>query len=461
MLNDAPYSVLLPELWPLILVYLSSWQRYRLVTVCKAWSEPRGYLDQSTERLSKGDPIPIDLSRLVNLKDIDVISSKPLVVGIRDGLFKNLRTLRLDDYMCSSTMSYFGITIFSRLSNLTSLSLWASLSYCIDTFKQLTLLERLKVRSNYVSPDPRCDEALSLLPSLTSLSLSETTVTGSCFTSLTNIRDLSLDINPRLNVTFLTHLEALTRLFITRECSASGIDWGNLFRKLTNLSALSLPCNDIIRDQDISHLRALRLLDLRANTGISSDVLLYFPHLTSLILGDYSKGYSGVTDKKLLSNLATLRELQSLSYDGHHDYSISNSLLSQFTGLTSLHIYNNRRITSQSLSLLSNLKELEISETALNKIDFSVLPVSITKLDLLDSINWHESIRSVSSRLTNLRHLALGLLKPEEELGNWCESLTSIRSLERVTYTNKSNRGHNNPRLRLVGVPNHIEVRHY
>ena len=462
-----PHQILLPELFPHILGYLSSWQRYRMVTVCKAWSEPRGYLDQSTETLSKRDPIPIDLSRLVNLKKISAIGSNPLLAGVRDGLFKKLSSLRigldfrqpLDTYMVSAMRS---------LANLTSLTLSGTLSSFTATFKHLSLLEKLDIRCNHTGESNDFDEALSLLPSLTSLRLRAPDMTGSCFRSLTKLRELELYARLRLDVTLIGKLTQLTRLFITMEFTGSKLkqlvdDRCHLFRDLTNLTALGLPCNGIVRNQHISHLSSLRLLDLNDNTVISSAVLLHFPHLTTLVLCDRGNGNhcNGLRDERLNFHISTLTELKSLSYECHHGPSLNDFMLRQFTSLTSLHIYGNRNITSVSLSFLTNLRELEISETPLNNIDFSVLPVSITNLDLRHSINWHQSIRPLSSRLTNLRHLALGLLKPKEPLDDWCESLTSLHSLERVTHTNKFSRGHNNPHLKLVGVPDHIEVRRY
>ncbi len=61
--------MMLPELWPLILRHLDVWQRYCLVTVCKDWSKPCGYIEQSIERLSKEDRYMRScISRMPNLK---------------------------------------------------------------------------------------------------------------------------------------------------------------------------------------------------------------------------------------------------------------------------------------------------------------------------------------------------------------------------------------------------------
>ena len=432
--------ILPEELWPGILTYLTLRQRYQFWTVCKAWSVPRGLIDQSVHTLRETDDQSPSLSRLINLTTLKTYFSLGLSIEMTRGSLKNITSLYLKSTMLGKQDDLSALCLLKQLC---SLKLGGDLSGCENILPSLTTLTTLSVDCI------RCtisDSTLSSLTQLTDLALTRTTVTDTTLElRLTNLQHLHLVENASISSACVGRLTQLRSLSIEGSASCTP----GVLRSLTNLTALNLDHNYILYNNDITHLTSLRSLSLDCNPCITYKALAYFPHLTKLIISSENEIDSGT--------LCKLTQLRELRFDGRLISSITEDNLACLTGLTHLCITYNRKITHDSLSLLTNLVNLRLCRCTLREIDLSLLPVSLRNLDLSHSKQWQRSIEKMATCLTNLRVLTLGLNYGEPEvLTTWLGTL----SLERLYYTPLTI-DYDRVTVCLDKLPRHIEAIEY
>lgn len=424
------YQILPPELWPSILAYLTVWQRLQCLTVCKAWSEPRGLIDQSIQSLnSRRDSMPIYFSRLANLVELEAPYREQLAITIQCGYLRNLEFLNL--LYCAPRYSA-DISAISLLTNLRSLKLDTNLTNYEEVLPRLTSLTQLSLDCSEVYSSRISDTTLISLTGLTDLTLDCTAVTDDALIKLTTLRYLSLRNNKCISgMGGIAHLTQLRSLALIGNKSTSS---GALFR-LTGLTHLSLDENRKLFNNDIRHLTLLNSLCLSDNRHITSDILSSFPLLTRLIMCDYPYGDNGLHDTRLKENITKLTQLRELAFSGEEEWFLPCECLSSLTQLTSLSIEESYYVRSESLSCLTNLRRLRLTNTPFLDFDANALPVSLERLDLTGCTGWYERTPTLCTRLTNLKEFSLGRMHTgSHEVYPTCERLNSLLSLERIYY---------------------------
>ena len=446
--NDVLYPILPEELWPGILRYVSIWHRYQFLTVCKAWAEPRGLLDQSVYSLHKTDYLPIDLSRLVNLTDLATCYSRDRQEMLDKGVCKKLVSLDL-----GYEDGIYGSSAIALFTELRCLSFSVGMVGYGQVLPRFAMLRVLRVYSAINARHDVDDYAIGGLTTLTDLTLHRTRVSDASLTMLKALKYLNLYYNPDITATSIGQLTQLRSLeLIGNESSAHGCLYG-----LTDLTSLNLDSNDVLRAEDVVHLTSLVSLNLNDNLM----VMPHFPHLTQLIVSNaFTTDENGlrvdITHNLSLSRLTQLKELHFHSVHGF----IPDDTLKCLTSLTSLHITGTRDITTSSLALLSNLVNLELSYMKLTDFDVSCLPLSICRLDLTYSSDWCAMIVPLSRRFTNLTDLTLGHAHPVAYCG--CNrGLHSFHSLQRLQYTPYLLHNHRAKSMGLDTLPRHVELTKY
>jgi hypothetical protein len=443
------YELLPREIWPNILCHLTMWQRYQFRTVCSEWGKHRGLIDQSVTQLVRRNIEPLTFSRMCNLTHLDTAYTSYVSTAITEERLKHLSSA---DFRGHGTI-HCDFGALSKLCNLTSLSISGCVAEFVDSLCRMSLLRTLELNSSYGEKAVGCCEGLRVLSGLTSLRLSDICMTDEDLLSFKELRHLELfdstHITPNC-VSKLTALESLTLL-------AQALWKDGMLRPLTRLTALDLSYNDNVQDKHISHLTSLFSLNVSDALMLSSNVLHHFPHLTRLILCEEAGDSSGgMDDDGIALNLRELTNLRELQYDADVHFMISDDTLCCLTNLERLHIHNNKdRVTLDSLSLLVNLTDLELSSTDLSQLCLSLLPISLRKLSLRSCTYWATKVPKLLARLTRLTDLTLG---NAEYLGRSMLSLaqmTPYKALERIYYTDSST-GSN-----LPFVPSHIQLIKY
>lgn len=443
------YEILPPELWPGILAYLSMFQRYRFRTVCKAWGELRGLIDQSVTSLKKKALTPIDLHRMCCLTQLNTSYTPLLSDAIRDGKLKSVCDADFTryDHLIGDT------TMIAKLSNLTKLKVSGRWSDYVDVLPRLSLLRSLEVENMcYTGPFYDKFDTLKHLTGLTELWVSNMSIDEAELFELKELRHLDLyDTDVSANgIAVMTMLESLT-LYDEKMCRPG------VLRHLTRLTALNISGIDYVGDDEIKHLTALRSLDVSDNSRVTSDVLLNFRHLTRLLLSDDPSGVNGMNDTRLSLNLAQMTGLRELKVNLNDDCVVRDETLACLTGLTNLHITSPQEsITAASLSLLVNLTQLEISDLDIATLDVSLLPVSLRSLVFTDSVGCPIMLPIMLTRLVNLTDLTVDLYPTYHSTDEFLEKIAHHKSLERIYYTSRSSSAIVN--VYAGYVPEHIQL---
>ena len=432
--------ILPEELWPGVLRYLTLRQRYQFLIVCKAWSVPRGLIDQSVHTMTRHDQLLLPLSRLINLTTLETRWWQEVYNTISNGLLKNLTSLYL--FQCVTIYKEDNFDILTLLKQLSSLTLHGSIATYVCLLPALTTLTTLRILSPF--PLTIAYNPFASLTQLTDLTLRHTHVIDTMLETLTNLRHLHLYDNTSISSAYVGGLTQLRSLSIEGSASCTQ----GVLRGLTNLTVLNLDENDVLRDNDITHLTSLRSLSLDRNPSITYNALASFLHLTKLVFGNEK-------DTEILCQLTQLRELR---FEGNQLCPITDVNLAFLTRLTHLHITSNIFITTNSLSLLTNLVTLELSATTLYDIDLSLLPISLRNLDLSYSTDWQRSIEKMATSLTNLRVLTLGLNSDDQT--NVRTDWLSTLSVERLCYT-MFTVSYEKVAVCLDKLPRHVEAIEY
>ena len=437
--RDVPaplYEILPHDLWPCIFVYLRLSLRYRYATVCKAWSETKGLIDQSVESLENSDCICIDLSRFVNVT-------------------------RITTYHFSHAFNPENVAFFSKKLHTLNLTMPITRD-CMGKLDLLSQLRSLLIRIPNHGGFSSTNELSLKLSNLTKLSVSHSHSFDTGFTpvitdsmllaSATTLVDLEL-FGVRISNDVLLQMTALKHLAyycdrqasevngvaqLTNLCSIS-IGQGlnvpyDTFSRLTNLTSLKLRGWTDFEDRDIANLTSLASLSLSgSHPGITRDVLPLFQHLTRLMISE-----SDLNDDDCLPEvLFHMTQLKKLSFAGEGGCAIyMDEALGQLTQLTSLRIFSNKYITTSSISCLTNLRTLHITCSSIEDHMYrpGLFPVSLRKLDLSECKRWHPIMPALCNRLTNLVKLSLGrhghfLCDFRASLVN----LSSLRSLDCIS----------------------------
>jgi hypothetical protein len=326
------------------------------------------------------------------------------------------------------------INALSKLCNLTSLIITGQLHTFCSVFNTLSLLSSLEVHNICVNDKPLPSLCFNSLSGLMSLALSNTSTRQEELLSLTQLHHLEVNSNEFIKGECISKMTWLSSLILV-DYSVGG---GELLLPLTRLTALDISCNDRISDAHISHLTALVSLVVVDNTKLSSDVLLNFLHLTRLILSDGIGEENGITDDMLAANLKKLTNLRELSCAVGCDFPRLNLTLTCLTDLTHLklhHIDAYQNNVAACLSRLVNLTDLEIGETNIEKLDISVLPVSLRKFSVRGCLWWLGSLPFLLQTLSRLTDLTLGTKAHELSYHKkHLSALLSHNSLKRIYY---------------------------
>ena len=246
--------------------------------------------------------------------------------------------------------------------------------------------------------------------------------------SLTNIEYLDLGVKPRLeylsdkskndignnnildliNLTHLTHLNLSSRNKITEDAITALIKFTNLTRlALKNLEHLT-DFHINLFSRTLTNLKNLNISD----TKIHDQGLKLLSNLINLEDINISNSTyltdEGIKFLKNMTNLKTLRMGNSTDF--------TNSVLNILTGLTNLTYLNIFNLQSfrnfESLSVLTNLVELDISSTSVNNINFLYKLTKLKYLNLSNRSNMDEILNlNVLANLTNLEKLKMSECK--------------------------------------------------
>jgi len=226
---------------------------------------------------------------------------------------------------------------------------------------------------------------------LQTLRLNNVSAHDSDMQKLISVTDLSIRSCPMLSNECLLPLTRLRRLELQNLSNFRGIDM------CTTLRTLKIWHDVWIQDIGLEDLTALTSLSLPGRGGgmreIGNDLFLGLHNLSFLDLTDNKD----ITDEAL-TDLVTLKRL---IIGGETEISIGAVLL--LTSLTALDLSDREDADEfvPSLSLLVNLRELNLEGTELNIVG---LPPQLTFLSLNEQVGFNSSI--VTS-LANLRHLCL------------------------------------------------------
>ena len=298
-----------------------------------------------------------------------------------------------------------------------------------STLSSLTNLTWLDLDSNGISNLSALVSAISGLPSLQTLVLSNNSISDiSSLSSLINLTSLNLGgdlysyssvkINLRLDSNAISDVSALSSLINLTSLNLSGNDISDFspLSSLTKLTDLTLINTKISNLSSLSSLTGLTHLNLAGNTLSDLSPLRNLTNLTSLDLlvttiSDVS-ALSGLTSLTYLdlshnsiSDISALSGLTSLTRLDLVDTSISDiSALSGLTSLTILHLQHTSISDISALSGLTSLTILYLADTSISDISALSGLTSLTRLNL-----FHNSISDVSalSGLTSLTILHL------------------------------------------------------
>lgn len=243
----------------------------------------------------------------------------------------NLRKLQVSSKSC-------GYEGFSKLTNLTSLRL--------SNFRDYECASSI-------------DAELRCLTGLTLLAISNKEVSNVAIQNLTNLRELSVFSNDKVNDDALKKLSLLTFLRANQGLSDAGIMHLRLLTfldisdspnvsdySLQHLSFLThLEVNEKISDEGITHLTRLSTLDMSNSKFISDAALQKFSLLTDLTINE------DVSDE----GIRDLVHLTSLSCDfNFYDSEISDFGIEKLTNLKSIeyNLISRSQITKNGLKLL-------------------------------------------------------------------------------------------------------------
>lgn len=186
----------------------------------------------------------------------------------------------------------------TKLTKLTSLSVYNNAEICGSTLMQMINLTELNIPNNSCVTD----NVIICLTNLTSLDLSENySVSINSLKYLTNLTKLNLSQNNLITDDALIELSNITSLNLRRNdrITDNGISHFNLTEldlslntKITdtviknspNLVSLSLECNNMITVNAFKNTFSLTNINLSHNTNVSYDVLHSLPNLRQLIL---------------------------------------------------------------------------------------------------------------------------------------------------------------------------------
>lgn len=445
-------EILPPELWPGILKYLGAWHRFRYVTVCKAWSDVKGYLDQSIVRLSRKERRPIDLSGVINLTHLSTTYTSYIADLIRGGQLNKLHHLE------TSSLTFIGTDMkaISLLGNLKSLKLM--LEYGDIQLRGLPYL------SGLTSLELECANSTLSIPASFFLTSSET------LTELI-LDGVNTDDDILLSMTRLTLLElrccllkeakkSIAHLTGLRSLVIHGdrVSESGMLSRLTNLTSLDLSYNDVIRDRDITHLTSLVSLTLNANSSITDRVLPSFPLLTELILFRSNFGKNGLVNTGYMHHLTNLKYLKTLRFSCRGiDTHLISEQLGMMRGLTSLHIHDSANQDLSPIFSLSHLTTLQIS--SFECVNLKGLPLSLRKLDLSECNSCANVINVLSTHLTNLTELVFGYMHmsfPDMLAEHW-SNIKLLTKLERIFHRDAIF----GSSKKLQRLPNRVELIRY
>lgn len=338
-------------LWQKQLYFLSlvslSWAKLVTELVQELFSSKRAYSDwilshflHCTELDMARERKHYDISDYAILKMTNLVK---LTID-RDSIISNEALCQLTQLrelnVFSSEINDGGI---EKLYHLTSLV--PSPNMCGLGFKNLTNLQSLNLRHNYVIGDD-------------------------CVSSLTGLRKLSLFFNNRISSRAISKLTNLTDLNVGENHTVC--DEGIM--PLTNLTALNLSCvvyHSFITVESLKNKSKLLSLNLEYNDQVTNELLRNFVHLTSLNLRNNS--------------------------------TINDDTLKQLTNLSALWLQENPEISDISVKCLTNLERLSMRYTKITEKSLKEL----RSLRILELLDFSELNNDSISHLVSLREITL------------------------------------------------------
>jgi len=420
--RETPCPILLPELWPLILDYLSLKSRYRLLTVCKAWAGPRGAVAQSVTRLNRREARLMHFHMLPNLTSLDTEWTYTLYGRAQ------LRHLTL----CSDVeMKLEELTSLCHLRSFVLNAPFTGLDKSLSRLTTLTSLElhaAFRFRHNSIITG----EMLGALPDLHKLTLYNISCPASLLDSLSNLSTLHLLENDYIESESVARLTQLRTLSLVGNANSKR----GMLSQLTRLTSLDITHNSVLQDADIEHLTGLISLSIHIRPDLSCKYLSRFSHLTRLVLAGIDEADETERDKLVRHNrIDRLTQVKKLKCLGATGFFVKDAHLATLTQLTSLSIHDIFNLTVSSLSCLTNLTTLKLAYSCLVNFDATRLPVSLRHLNLKHCRVWL-SVLDALPKYTNLCTLHLGTLHDEffDYMRLW-DNLTTLTSLKRLHYS--------------------------
>lgn len=223
---------------------------------------------------------------------------------------------------------------------------------------------------------------------------------------------------------------------------------GSTLVSLKHLRSLHISENQIITDLQLSVLTNLTELTLGWKVSeISEEGILPLTNLRSLSLGRFS---NAITDRAIrtFTRLTALDISEQISArEG-----ITNASVSLLTNLTDLNLGNNAKITGDSAHLLTNLTRLNLrnnqmigSGTLVHltrlrtlelKADWKILPSALTALTCLTYLDLSYNIRITDDALLPLTNLRTLLLAGNKKITD--KALSQLTYLEELSLASNS-----------------------
>ncbi len=258
-----------------------------------------------------------------------------------------------------------------------------------------------------ISSEPIWTTHLARLTNLKALALWDCRLTGSlnCLSSLVDLNSLEICNNNNItNVSFLGKFKFLTNLKLSNCKRVYDI---TVFQHLTSLTMLTMencPCvDDIDPFEYLTNLTGLMLVDMDDVWDL--DFVDDMTNLESL----YVQGCNRISDISHLKYLVNLKMFDISFCRGINNEDIDLNFLKSTTSLTSLSLPRDLKFKDLSAFVnLTNLTDLNLSESGLNDIRHIVTLTSLVSLDLSSCKNLDLSNTTPLRSLTRLERLTLG-----------------------------------------------------
>ena len=338
--------------------------------------------------------LPLELSRLVNLRKLD-LSGNALNDFSSVSELKSLETVTA----IHSELTEIPEAI-AQLTNLTKLFLSSNqITEIPEAIVQLTNLTTLFLSHNQITEIP---EAIAQLTNLTTLDLSNNQITEipEAIAQLTNLTTLDLSSNQITEISgAITQLTNLTTLDLFDNQIT---EIPEVIAQLANLTMLSLSNNQITEiPEAIAQLTNLTKLNFNSNqTTVIPEAIGQLSSLTEI---DFSSNQITVIPEAI-GQLSSLTELYLIS----NQITVIPEAIGQLSNLTVLYLWNNQiTVIPEAIGQLSSLTVLSLSGNQITVIPEVIGQLSsLTKLVL--SGNQITVIPEAIGQLSSLTVLDLG-----------------------------------------------------